>query len=191
MINLLCLLLLLYIYQASLDRLMRICISGPESFVSLHIPVKALIDSVDTYFPIFNDVINCSVRNGIFPEELKLAEVTPFLKKADPFDKVNYRPVSLLSYASKVYESFIFNQISIYLKPYSFAFLTCFRKNHNTQHSLLKMLELWKDPLVLSLWIYRIQNLDTLNHDLFIAKLENSLIYIQSYLRNRLERRNE
>ena len=121
---------------------MRICISGPESFVSLHIPVKALIDSVDTYFPIFNDVINCSVRNGIFPEELKLAEVTPFLKKADPFDKVNYRPVSLLSYASKVYESFIFNQISIYLKPYSFAFLTCFRKNHNTQHSLLKMLEL-------------------------------------------------
>ena len=52
------------------------------------------------------DIINSSNRNGTFPEELKLAEVTPLFKKADPFDKVNYRPVSLLSHVSKVYENY-------------------------------------------------------------------------------------
>ena len=37
---------------------------------------------------------------------LKLNEVTPLFKKADPFDKENYRPVSLLSHVSKVYENY-------------------------------------------------------------------------------------
>ena len=77
------------------------------------IPVKALINSVDIDIdlPIFSDIINSSIRNDTFPEELELTEVTPFLKKADPFDKVYYRSVSLLSCVSKVYERFVFNQI--------------------------------------------------------------------------------
>ena len=73
-----------------------------KSAISSCIPVKVLIDSVDTYLPIFTDIINSSIRNGTFPEELKLAEVT----SVDPFDKVNYRPVSLLSHVSKVYENY-------------------------------------------------------------------------------------
>ena len=77
-----------------------------KSAISSCIPVKVLIDSVDTYLPIFTDIINSSIRNGTFPEELKLAEVTPRFKKANPFDKVNYRPVSLLSHVSKVYENY-------------------------------------------------------------------------------------
>ena len=77
-----------------------------KSTISSCISVKVLIDSVDTYLPIFTDIINSSIRNGTFPEELKLAEVTPRFKKANPFDKVNYRPVSLLSHVSKVYENY-------------------------------------------------------------------------------------
>ena len=67
-----------------------------KSAISSCIPAKVLIDSVDTYLPIFTDIINNSKRSDTFPEELKLAEVTPFFKMADHFDKVNYRPVSLL-----------------------------------------------------------------------------------------------
>ena len=60
--------------------------------------MKVLINSVDTHLPIFTDIMIVLISNGIFLEELKLAEVTPLFKKADPFDKVNYRPVSLLSH---------------------------------------------------------------------------------------------
>ena len=166
--------------------------------ISSCIPVKVLIDSVDIYLPIFTDIIISSIRNGTFSEELKLAEVTPYFKKADPFDKVNYRPVSLLSHVSKVYERIIFNQISTYFEPY---FSTDFRKDHNTQHSLLKTLELWKEALdkgtsVGAFFIDLSMAFDTLNHDLLIAKLEaygfseNPLNYIQSHLQNRLQRRN-
>ena len=42
----------------------------------------------------------------------------------------------------------IFNQISAYFEPYVSSFLTGFCKNHNTQHSLLKILKLWKEALV-------------------------------------------
>ena len=132
---------------------------------------------------------------------LKLNEVTPLFKKADPFDKENYRPVSLLSHVWKVYEIIIFNQISTYFEPYFSSFITSFRKNHNTQYSLLKMLELWKEALdkgksVGAIFINLSKAFDTLNHDLSIAKLEaygfseNPLNYIQSYLHNRLQRTN-
>ena len=67
---------------------------------------ESSFDSVNTYLPIFTDIINKSIRKGTFPEDLKLAKVTPFLKKADLFDKLKYRPVSLLSHVSKVFESY-------------------------------------------------------------------------------------
>ena len=170
-----------------------------KSSISSCISVKVLIDSVDTYLPIFTGIINSSIRNATFPEELKLAGVAPLFKKADPFGKVKYRPVSLLSHVSKVYERIIFNQISTHFEPYFSSFLTGFCKNHSTQHSLLKMLELWKETLekrksVGAIFMDLSKAFDTLNHDLSIAKLEacgfseNSLNYIQSYLHNRLQR---
>ena len=48
-----------------------------KSAISSCIPVKVLIDSGDTYLPIFTDIINSSTRNGTFLEDLKLTEVTP------------------------------------------------------------------------------------------------------------------
>ena len=75
-----------------------------KAAISTCIPVKILVDSIDTYLPVLTDIINNSIRDGTFPDELKLAEVTTIFKKADPFDITNYRPVSLLSHVSKVYE---------------------------------------------------------------------------------------
>ena len=55
-------------------------------------------------------------------------------KKDDPLDKENYRPISLLSHTSKIFENIIFNQINDYIEPYFPDLLTSFRRNHNTQH---------------------------------------------------------
>ena len=33
------------------------------------------------------DCINAAILNGVFPDELKLADVTPLYKKSDPDDK--------------------------------------------------------------------------------------------------------
>ena len=121
---------------------------------------------MDIYLPLFTDIINDSLKRGIFPDELKLAEVIPLFKKADPFDKTNYRPVSSLSHISKVSERIIYNQINKYIEPFLSKVIPGFRKNHNTKHSLLKMLETFNG---------------------FSAK---SLSYIHSYLNKRLQKTN-
>ena len=56
-----------------------------KSTISSRISVKVLIDSANIHLAISTDIINSSIRNSIFPGELKLAEVTPLFKKADPF----------------------------------------------------------------------------------------------------------
>ena len=90
----------------------------------------------------------------------------------------NYRPVSLLSHISKAFERVIYNQINEYTEPFLSKVLTGFRKNHNIQHSLLKMLENFKEALdkgnsVNAIFMELSKAFDTLNHDLLIAKLES------------------
>lgn len=80
------------------------------------------------------------MKNSIFSNELTLSEVIALFKKVDSFDKTNYRPVILLSHLSKVFVTIIYNQIDEYIEPLS-NLMTAFRKNHNTLHSLLKMLK--------------------------------------------------
>ncbi len=45
----------------------------------------------------------CFVQS-IFPQEVKLAQVSPVYKKGDPLLKQNYRPVSVLPLLSKLFE---------------------------------------------------------------------------------------
>ena len=102
---------------------------------------------------------------------------------------------------SKVFERIICNPINEYIEPFSSNLLTGFRKNHNTQHSLLKMLESFKEPLdksnsVSAIFMEVTKAFDTLNHDLLFARLEaygfsvNSLSYIHSYLNKHLQKTN-
>ena len=112
-----------------------------KSAISSCTPVSILIDSMDIYLPLLTHIINDSLKKGIFSDELKkLAEVIPLFKKADPFDKSNYRLVSLLSHILNVFERVIYNQINEYIEPFLSKVLTGICKNHNIQHSLLKMM---------------------------------------------------
>ena len=49
-------------------------------------------------------ILNMSIDNNCYPNDLKLAEIRPVFKKKDDLDKENDRPVSVLSHVSKVFE---------------------------------------------------------------------------------------
>ena len=71
----------------------------------------------DTYLSIITKIINKSISEGTFPSELKLAEVTPVLKKLNRMNKENYRSVfSLLSHMFKVFERILCNQLHDFMK---------------------------------------------------------------------------
>lgn len=61
-------------------------------------------------------IFNLSVNTGIFPERFKTATVIPLYKgKGSRADPLNYRPISLCSYFSKLFEKCISMQLSHYL----------------------------------------------------------------------------
>ena len=47
----------------------------------------------------------------MFPSELKLAKVVPLFKSGDSSQITNYRPISILSFFSKIFERIMYNHI--------------------------------------------------------------------------------
>ena len=56
-------------------------------------------------------IINQMLNTRIFPDNLKIAKVVPLYKKVDDRLFTNYRPISLLSSVSKIFERVFFNQL--------------------------------------------------------------------------------
>ena len=78
---------------------------------------------------------------------MKLANIIPVFKKDDRTDKYNCRPISILPNLSKVFERCIYNQLSAYFDWILSKQQCGFRKDFNAQHSLLKLLEKWRQSL--------------------------------------------
>ena len=60
-------------------------------------------------------LVNESLKSGIFPSELKLARVVPIFKSGDPSLLTNYRPISVLSFFSKIFEKIVYNIVFDFL----------------------------------------------------------------------------
>ena len=97
-----------------------------------------------------NDISNCitliinqSLTSCIYPDSLKVAKVTPIYKKDDKKIISNYRPISVLPFISKVFESVIFDQLSEYFvtnnlfSPQQYGF----RKKYSTELTALELLD--------------------------------------------------
>ena len=69
-----------------------------------NIPPKILKQNADICTPHLKYILNSSFQSEIFPDELKLADVTPIFKTIDATSKTNYRPVSVLPTVSKIFE---------------------------------------------------------------------------------------
>ena len=88
-------------------------------------------------------IINQVLNTGIFPDNLKIAKVVPLYKKRDDGLFTNYRPISLLSSVSKIFERVIFNQLIQYFDRYKLLYKSQygFRKNHSTELAALELID--------------------------------------------------
>ena len=59
-------------------------------------------------------IINLSIMSGAISDDLKMARVVPIYKKNSKNDASNYRPVSVLSIISTVFERIIYNQLNVH-----------------------------------------------------------------------------
>ncbi|MCI4378843.1 hypothetical protein PGIGA_G00220900 [Pangasianodon gigas] len=129
------------------------------------IPSTMLQTISQDLLPFIITIINGFITSGHVPTAFKGTRVIPILKKPTlvPFDISNYRPVSLVSFLSKILERTVYNQLSLYLSQNNLQDpnQSGFKPAHSTETALLSVLILF-DLLAA---------FDTVNHKTLLSTL--------------------
>lgn len=143
-------------------------------------------------------IINASFENGTFPERLKISVVKPIHKKGSERCCENYRPITLVSSISKIFEKIFFNRLTEFLCKNNIIYENQygFMKGKNTTDAIYaltsKIIEdLDKKNHCLGLFFDLSKAFDTVNHDLLLERLYSigirglALEWITSYITGR------
>ena len=99
---------------------------------------------IDVLLPYLTAMCSASLAEGCLPVSQRHAVVTPLLKKAhlDAAEMKNYRPVSNLSFLSKVVERLVSAQLVRYLQEHNLmpCMQSAYRRHHSTETALLRVL---------------------------------------------------
>ena len=122
-------------------------------------------------------IVNQSLCTGIFPDKLKIAKVIPLYKKQDEKVFGNYKPISLLSSVSKVFERIVFDKLYDYFTTNGLLFNSQygFRKHHSTELAALELTdkirrEIDQKKTPFSVYLDLSKAFDTLNHAMLMKK---------------------
>ncbi|KAL7846620.1 hypothetical protein SRHO_G00216000, partial [Serrasalmus rhombeus] len=119
--------------------------SNPTTCPLDAIPSPLFQSTSEDLLPFIMFLINKSLASGEVPSTFKTARVLPILKKPmlDSSDVNNYRPVSLLSFLSKVLERAAYNQLSFFLTQNQLQELnqSGFKPAHSTETALIAVTE--------------------------------------------------
>ena len=86
-------------------------------------------------------LINQSLIEGVFLNELKLAKVIPVYKAGSSMELSYYRPISVLFFSSKVYENLMYNSLVSFFDKYNILYKNQFgfRQGHSSHHALITL----------------------------------------------------
>ena len=188
----------------SCDEIKRIVLSSPAKSCLLDpIPTKLIFQHIDSIIDSIAGIVNDSLTSGIMPQCFRKAIISPLLKKSnlDPNTLKNYRPVSNLSFVSKIIEKAVFSQINDHLIDNSLyeKHQSAYRKGHNTETALIKITnDLLSSADEKKISIIALLDLsaafDTIDHTILINRLHNYfgfegtvLKWFKSYLYNRTQ----
>ena len=143
-------------------------------------------------------IFSLSLEQGIFPEKLKTSRTVPIFKSGDRSNIDNFRPISLVNTFSKILEKIVALKLTNYLEinklisPWQFGF----QKNINTEHNLINVTNFIGNALnngeyCIGIFFDLKKAFDVVQHHILLPKLkrmgitENSLLWFESYLKNR------
>ena len=189
---------------ASIEEVTKIVKRSASTTCSLDpIPTPLLKDCLDELAPSIAQIVNTSLATGHFPAKFKKALVTPIIKKPtlDPDERNNYRPVSNLSFVSKVVERVVAARLNAHLSANSLheCMQSAYRPNHSVETALLKVhndivCSLDKKQAVMLILLDLSAAFDTIDHQILLRRLHDDigvrgvcLRWFSSYLQDRCQ----
>lgn len=164
------------------------------------LPTKVLKSFLDELLPNITQLVNLSLTQGIFPAKWKRAIVRPLLKKAGlELTFANYRPVSNLSFLSKLIEKSALYRLNKHVNDYNLLpkNQSAYRQFHSCESALLRLVNDILDGMehqeVTALIALDLSAaFDTVDHCILLDVLErqygvcgSALEWVDSYLRPR------
>ena len=168
------------------------------------IPTSLVKSCLDSLLPVICRIINLSLETSTVPDNFKHATVSPLIKKPslDRENFKNYRPVSNLSYISKLLEKVVMGRLNDHLDAHSLRepCQSAYRAAHSTETALIKV---FNDMLcavdqrqyVLLVLLDLSAAFDTIDHDSMHLRLKKlfgiegeALAWLRSYFSSRTQR---
>ena len=130
--------------QVSEDAVRKIITNSPSKSCLLDpLPTFLVKDCIDILLPSITKLVNQSLLEGLVPDGFKSAVVTPLIKKAslNADDLKNYRPVSGLSFISKLVERVVAKQLNehIHANDLDNQYQSAYKSGHSTETALLSI----------------------------------------------------
>ena len=141
--------------------------------------LKLAAEDVD-FMKALTGTVSQSLKEGVFPQSLKVARVVPIHKSGSKSTVSNYRPISLLAAFSKIYEKvmharlveFLNKNTSIYDQQYGFrAGRSCEHALLDAQNTLVNSLH--RRQISLLLLIDFSKAFDMVDHNILLHKLNH------------------
>jgi len=167
------------------------------------LPTDVLKQFLPEVLPFVTDLCNASLQQGCLPLSQRHAIITPRLKKAgaDQTDVRNYRPISNLTFMSKVVERLVCRQLVAFLKLHGLlpSLQSAYRQNHSTETAVLKVItdilqSADRDEISLLCLLDLSAAFDTVDHDILLGRLRDTfgfhgqvLNWVESFLRSRTQ----
>ena len=146
----------------------------------------------------FTEVINRSLEEGIFPNDMKRSDMIPLYKRKEKYLTTNYRPISLLLTLSKILEKVVYKRTVKFLDKNCIIYNSQygFREKHSCIDAVMELTtEILKSKEnnlhTASVFLDLSKAFDTLDPKILIKKLEKYGLrgvvrnWFESYLTNR------
>ena len=188
--------------SASSNEIIKLITCSPNSYCDLDpMPTSLTKQCIDILIHPISEILNKALLLGTFPESFKKAHVTPLLKKAslDKNELKNYRPISNLSFLSKLLEKLVAARLNTHLTTHSLLnkFQSAYKKTHSTETALLRvqndiLRSMDRGELTALSLLDLSAAFDTVDHQILLKRLNScynvsgcALNWFESYLVNR------